>query len=172
MAIKESIIIVVLSVMISLIVNVFSPNSIPIIGQYRDLHTGDGPIVPPDSGPNDPPFIAVDVAELDFSQNAAVFIDARDPDEFECSTIPGSINIPFEELPEGDLGLYIDSCLGGVDKNQRIITFCSGEECDLSLHLARNMQALGYTNLAIFFGGSREWEKFGLEMERRKDCGE
>lgn len=172
MAIKESIKVVLLAVAVSLTVNVFSPNKIPVIGDYRDLHTGDGPIVPPDSDPNDPQFIAIDVAELDYSQDAALFVDARDPEEYECGTIPGAINIPFEWLPEGNLAAYFDSCFGGIDKDRRIITFCSGEECDLSLHLARNLQSVGYTNLAIFFGGSREWEKFGLEMERRRPCGE
>jgi 3-mercaptopyruvate sulfurtransferase SseA len=63
-----------------------------------------------------------------------------------------------------------DSTLG-VGPDYPIIVFCSGEECDLSLHLARNMQAVGYTNVAIFFGGAREWEKFGFEVERRRQCG-
>jgi len=99
-----------------------------------------------------------------------IFIDARSPEEFACGTIPGAVNIPFDELPEGDLTPYFDSALAGAPRDTRLITFCSGEECDLSLHLARNLQAVGYTDLLIFFGGSREWEKNGLEMERRAKC--
>ena len=77
-------------------------------------------------------------------------------------------------LMENDENLkqYLDSALGYVSKDQKIITFCSGDECDLSLHLGRNFQAFGYTNIWIFFGGSREWGNFGLEIERRQDCGE
>ena len=75
-------------------------------------------------------------------------------------------------MPEGNLESYIDSILGGVEKEHPLITFCSGGECDVSLHLARNLQSLGYPNVAIFFGGSREWEKFGLEVERRVKCDE
>ncbi len=170
MAFKEALIIILIAAVLALLVNAVSPSRIPYLGQYRDLHSDDGPVVPPTSEPGDPPFIAIDVAELDFSMKAAVFIDAREIDEFECGTIPGALNIPFDCLPEGDLGPYFDSCLAGLGRGTRLVTFCSGEECDLSLHLARNMQAVGYSNLAIFFGGAREWERFGLDMERRRQC--
>jgi rhodanese-related sulfurtransferase len=99
-----------------------------------------------------------------------MFIDAREPEEFECGTIPGSVNIPFEYLPEHDVEAYIDSALGGILKDHPVIIFCSGEECDVSLHLGRNMQQMGYENISIFFGGAREWQKFGLEIERRIPC--
>ncbi len=172
MLIRQIIILVVLSLIIGAGVNVLSPKGIDFIGSYRSLSSGDGPVVPPDAAPGDPPFIAVDVAEMEYSNHVVTFIDARDPVEFECGTIPGSINIPFDYLPENDVDIYIDSALGGLPKDRPYIIFCSGEECELSLHLARNMQQLGYTRTSIFFGGSREWETFGLEMERRKPCEE
>lgn len=142
-----------------------------MIGHYRDLSNSDGPIIPPETQKGDPPFIDINVAQLEHSDGKTLFIDARDPEDFECGTIPRSINIPFDYLPDGDLAPYFDSTMGGVAKNHPMIVFCSGEECDLSLHLARNLQAIGYSNVAIFFGGSREWEKFGLDMERRRQCG-
>lgn len=172
MALRQTIYILVIASALGLGLNLVSPNRLDFIGNWHDLHDGDGPILPPDIEPGDPPFIAVDVAQLDFSARAALFVDARDPVEFECGTIRGAINIPFEYLPEGDLEPYFDSVLSHLSKDERIIIFCSGEECDVSLHLARNLQALGYTDLAIFFGGSREWERFHLPIERRRPCNE
>lgn len=172
MIIRQIISIIIISVVFGLGVNLFSPNKIDYIGQYRDLHTGDGPIIPPSAYEGDPPFIAIDVAEMEYSLGKTIFIDARDNSEFVCGTIPGSINIPFDYLPEEDLEGYFDSALTGYDKSTNYIIFCSGEECDLSLMLARNMQDLGYENLAIFFGGSREWEKFDLELEKGDGCEE
>ncbi len=172
MTIKQALIIVALSVVLGLGVNPFSPNAIPVIGEYRDLQGGEDPVVPPEAMAGDPPFFAVDRALLEFTGKSAIFIDARDLAEFECGTIPGSVNIPFDYLPEGDLGVYFDSCLAGASKDTLLITFCSGEECDLSLHLARNFQDFGYNNLAIFFGGSSDWGKLELELERRRECGE
>jgi len=168
---RQILVIVGLSVILGLGLNTVSPNKIDVIGKYRSLSAGNGPIVPPSASEGDPPFIAIDLAELEYSQGTTLFIDTRDPEEFECGTIPGSINIPFDYLPEENLEQYIDSALGGAALDQAMIAFCSGEECDLSLHLARNLQAMGYTNVSIFFGGSREWEKFGLDIEKRRaDC--
>lgn len=169
-AIRQSVYILVIASVLGLGLNLVSPKRIDYVGEWRELQEGVGPIVPPSAEPGDPMFIAVDSALLDFNSRAALFVDAREPEEFECGTIPGAVNIPFDYLPEGDLGPYIDSALSHLPKGAKVITFCSGEECDLSLHLARNMQSLGYSNLAIFFGGAREWEKFELPMERRRQC--
>ena len=75
-------------------------------------------------------------------------------------------------VSEDDLEGYLNDALNGTPKDASIVIFCSGEECDLSLHLARNMQFLGYTRVMIFFGVSREWVKFRLEVERRSNCDE
>ena len=40
----------------------------------------------------------------------------------------------------------------------------------LSLYLGRNLQQIGYTNISIFYGGWREWQKYGLGEERREPC--
>lgn len=172
MVVRQMVSLLVMATLLGLGVNLFSPNRIDYIGKYRSLSSGGGPITPPSAAPGDPPFIGVDVAELEYSHDNAIFVDSREPEEFRCGTIPGSINIPFEHLPEENLGTYFDSCFSGADKNHLIIVFCSGEECDLSLHLGRNLNSFGYRNVFVFFGGSREWEKFDLEIERRVDCGE
>lgn len=170
MLIRQIVIITLVAAVLGFGLNLVSPNRIDFVGKYRSLSSGDGPIVPPDAGPGDPPFISVQVAEMEYSNYEVTFIDAREPAEFDCGTIAGSINIPFDYLPEDNLGAYIDSALGGLPKNHHLIIYCSGEECDLSLHLGRNLQELGYTNVSIFFGGWREWEKYGLEVERRESC--
>ena len=173
MAFKQAAYILIISAVIGLCLNLVRADRIPYFGQWREMHTGDGPITPPKPEPGDPPFVTIDGVQIDFNSGSTVFIDSRELEEFECGTIPGSVSIPFDYLPETiDFGSYFDSALGSIPQDKRVVIFCSGDECDLSVHLARNMQAVGYTNLAIFFGGSREWERFGLPMERRRECGE
>lgn len=167
---KQTLILLILAVMAGTARNLIFPEGIEWVGKWRSLSSSDGPIVPPSAEEGDPPFIAIDVAEMEHTLGKALFVDARDPEEFVCGTIPGSINIPFEQMPEGNLSGYFDSAMGGIAKEQVIIVFCSGEECDLSLHLSRNLQEFNYSNLMIFFGGAREWEKFELELERGGDC--
>ncbi len=167
--VRQAIILLLLSVVLALGVNSISPNGIPYIGNWRELSSSDGPIIPPEAEEGDPPFIGLEVARMEHDQGEALFIDSREPIEFACGTIPGSINIPFDYLPAENLEEYFDTTLG-VPKDHPIIIFCSGEECDLSLHLARNLQAFGYTGTSVFFGGSREWEKYGQPLERRPEC--
>lgn len=169
--IRQALILLILAAVVSLAVNLISPNKIAYVGQYRELSSGNGPVVPPTAEPGDPPFIDINVAQMEWTLGDAIFVDARDSAEYLCGTIPGAVSMPFEYLPEDGLEEYIDTTLGGVSKDQRIITFCSGEECDLSLHLARNLQDLGYTNVSIFFGGAREWEDAGYEIQRSPECG-
>ena len=169
---SQVIALLVIAAFLGVVRNLVPTNSIDFVGNWRTLSKGDGPIVPPTAEAGDPPFISIDVAQMEHSTEKTMFVDARDASEFECGTIPGSINIPFDYLPEENIDGYLDSALGGIDKDMGIIVFCSGEECDLSLHLARNMQYYGYTNLMIFFGGAREWEDYGLEMVRAVPCGE
>ena len=168
--VRQIIIIVAVAAVCGVGLNLVSPAKIDFIGKYRSLSSGDAPVVPPAAETGDPPFISVDVAEMEFSNYEVIFIDSREPEEFKCGTIPGSINIPFDYLPEGDLTPYIDSCLGGLPRDHHLIIFCSGEECDLSLYLGRNLQQIGYTNISIFYGGWREWQKYGLSEERRQPC--
>lgn len=170
--IKHALTLLIAAAMLGTATNIISPNKIDFIGKYRELSTGDGPIVPPSAEPGDPPFIDVSVAQMEHASGNILFIDSRDEYEFNCGTIPGSINIPFDYLPEiDDLSGYLDSALG-VDKDYPLLVFCSGEECDLSLHMGRLLQDYNYTKISIFFGGSREWEKFDLELERRESCEE
>ena len=58
MVIKQIFILLIVSILLGVGVNVISPNKIPFIGNYRDLSSGDGPIVPPSAQAGDPPFIA------------------------------------------------------------------------------------------------------------------
>jgi rhodanese-related sulfurtransferase len=168
--IKQATILLVISVVVGLGVNALSPNNIPYVGAYRTLSSGSGPVVPPEAAAGDPPFVDIQIAQLEFGTHSSVFIDAREPEDFECGTIPGSVNIPFERLPGENLSQFLDSALNHVGKDTPMIVFCSGEECDLSLHLGRNLAGNQYTKVSIFFGGAREWEKAGLDMERRKQC--
>ncbi len=169
MAGKQALIIVVLATVLGLTVNLFSPAKIPYVGAYRSISDSGDPVVPPAAMPGDPPFIGVDVAQLEYNAGNVLFVDAREPEEFECGTIAGAINVPFDYLPDDNLEQFFDSTLN-VPKDYPIITFCSGEECDLSLQLARNLQAFGYTNISIFFGGWRQWKKLNLPIERRRQC--
>ena len=86
-------------------------------------------------------------------RNKILFIDARDPEEFEDGHISGAINLPYFSIDE-----YI-SRLDKVDKTDPVVAYCEGADCDMSIRLGNELFARGYKKVFVFFGGWEEWEK-------------
>ncbi|WP_418187522.1 rhodanese-like domain-containing protein [Aliarcobacter lanthieri] len=87
--------------------------------------------------------------------NSALLVDARPNAKYMQETILGSISIPDTE---------IDKLVGRfpINKNERIVTFCSGYSCEKSNIVANKLIELGYTNVSVYAGGVPEWKKAGL----------
>ena len=60
--IRQAIILLAVSIALGFGVNLISPNRVDYIGKFRDLSSGDNPIVPPTAEPGDPPFIGINEA--------------------------------------------------------------------------------------------------------------
>ena len=85
---------------------------------------------------------------LDFLQNEVangrgLLIDSRMPQWFKNGTIPGSLNIPFPLLAEGNKRGYFDrilTLLGAIKQDgiwnffnaQKLLLFCNGPWCGQS----------------------------------------
>ncbi|MFN3871945.1 MAG: rhodanese-like domain-containing protein [Ignavibacterium sp.] len=88
------------------------------------------------------------------------FIDARMPDEFIEGHIKGALNIPFD----GDES-YRD-ILRNIKKDEILVTYCSGTECDLSILLGDELFERGYKKVYIFFGGWNDWLEKGYPVSK------
>ncbi|RBQ28523.1 rhodanese-like domain-containing protein [Aliarcobacter vitoriensis] len=87
--------------------------------------------------------------------NSALLVDARPNAKFMQETILGSISIPDTEL---------DKLIGRfpINKDEKIVTFCSGYSCEKSNIVANKLLELGYKNVSVYAGGVPEWKKAGL----------
>jgi len=90
------------------------------------------------------------VAKLIVSEDSTVvLIDLRPAGEFMQFTIPGSINIPYEEMLERDQSTYLGS------GNYKNIFFSNGDiKSGYAVALAAG---LGYSNCSSMKGGLNEW---------------
>jgi len=94
-------------------------------------------------------------AKSRFNQKNALFLDARNAEEYAEGHIPGALAFSANDFDK--LAPQILPQL--KDKHQELITYCHGSSCDLSLQLANNLMQQGYTNVKVFFGGLPEWKK-------------
>jgi rhodanese-related sulfurtransferase len=105
---------------------------------------------------------AIDVQqanELLQSDNTAKIIDVRTPAEFEAIHIPGSYNMPLDQLPEHQHEL-------GHTVQIPIILVCrSGARAEQALRL---LQQTDLPQLHVLVGGISAWEQQGLAVKRGK----
>ena len=121
--------------------------------------------VPPSAEDGDPPFISLDEAAALFQTPGVLFIDARDPEDFEVNRVKGSINIAYDYLPDENYEQYFTELEGRIPHDTRIVIYCSGSECELSLYMGRDLVLYGYQDVKIFYGGWNDWVNSGLPVE-------
>ena len=81
----------------------------------------------------------------------SLLIDARPNAKYLKGTIPSSLNIPDNKIPE-----YIGQ-LAEVPKDREILVFCGGWGCDKSPKVAGYLKKNGYTNVKLYQAGEPEW---------------
>jgi len=158
--IKQALIIIILAIIIAFVDNTVSNNRIPFFGSWPSITGSDTIVVPPSAEEDDPPFISLDEAATKFQLKSVLFIDAREPEDYELGRIRGSINLPYDYLED-----YWDKIAPSLSKEKGFVIYCSGSECESSLFLGREMAYEGFKNIYIFYGGWREWKKAGLPIE-------
>jgi rhodanese-related sulfurtransferase len=95
-----------------------------------------------------------------------LFIDAREPEDYKAAHIKNAINIPMDHFQD------YEYMLKNIDKNQPIVTYCAGSECDLSIVLGNVLFDKGYKKLYVFFGGWVEWQKAKYPIESSENKNE
>lgn len=99
---------------------------------------------------NQPKAIKIDIAYKLFQQGIR-FIDARMPEEYAAGHIKNAYNIPFD----GDQSYR--KILDRFSKDEIIVVYCGGSDCNLSTYLGNELFEKGFKNVYIFFGGWNEW---------------
>lgn len=102
--------------------------------------------------------ITIDDLYEDLKNNSdnIIVINALSAEAFEECHISGSINIPYNELPEK---------LNSLDKNKKIVVYCAHKLCSASTEAYKILDQAGFTNVYEYKGGIREWLQSGLKTE-------
>lgn len=156
----QLVVILIISTIAALAINSARGGGVAVIGNWPSgTRSGEEPVKPPSAEEGDPPFITLEDAVAKYQSPDIIFIDSRDPEDFDFGHIKRAINIPFEYIDE-EWEAYIES----LDRHRGYVVYCSGDECETSLHLGRYLQSFGFPNIFVFYGGWREWEDNGLPI--------
>ena len=100
-------------------------------------------------------------AKLLFDAGAALFLDAREPSDFQAGHIPGALQMTREDALDNP-----DRVKALPVRGRPIVTYCDGGPCEASLELARALVGAGYRKVLVFSGGYPEWVAAGHPVER------
>ena len=104
----------------------------------------------------EPMAINLEFAKYLSDKKSAVFIDARDPEDYDGGHIQNSINIPFDYYDD------YEDIIDSLDTATVYVIYCSGDECSLSMDLADYFfNELVFEKVLIFEGGWPQWRDAG-----------
>lgn len=185
---KNILFIITASVVIAFIYNLVNPNGLKLIRSERELiwesdslgsdvdliselSNESIPIVK-DSLPDsknlisskeefkEPKAIKIGLAYKLFNDGVK-FIDARPVEEFNEGHIKNAINIPFYESEN------YEKVLSKISKDEVIVTYCGGHDCDLSIMLGDELFSKGFKKVYIFYGGWNDWLENNYPIEKK-----
>jgi len=107
--------------------------------------------------------IPFDEARDRFFTGSVVFIDARAAEHYQEGHIQGAFNLPLAEFDQ-----RIDKVLPQFPGEALIVTYCDGEDCDLSAQLALKLKQLGYENVRVLHNGWNVWRNHQLPVQGEK----
>lgn len=157
--ILQAILITLASMTIGAVVNSVRPDR-DAKGQPRRLSWITPP--PPELGPGD--LVGLEEAEQLWLEGNAVFLDARQPQDYAAGHIANAHNLPVDRLAE-----FYPDVAGWLTPEGQIIVYCDGEDCELSHRLMTQLRELGYRHVRVLHNGWTVWRRAGLPIATGTD---
>jgi len=144
--------IIFLSGTIGLAVNGFRPDGIPWVENWQEKILNEqltGGL----------PAVSLKEVKEAYEGGYALFVDARDPDFFNADHIPGAVNLPVK-----DFDRVFPTLKARLLAAPRIIAYCDGASCEMSVELTEKLLFAGLEYVEIFTGGIQQWKAAGQRV--------
>ena len=145
--ISRAVVLIGIAMVFALATNAVSPRGIP-------LRT------PPAKIPEAGEFIRLEQAKEWWANGTAVFLDAREPVDFEAGHIANAFN-----LPAASFETHFEEIAPFLTPESQMVIYCDGTECELSHRVKDRLVDLGYPKGEILFDGWSVWRGAGLPIE-------
>ena len=141
---RRAVFIVLIGVVAGLVGNQISPRAIPLLA-------------PPEKIARVEEFIALGEARELWSRGLTLFLDAREPGDYEAGHIGNALNLPALSFET-----RFETVAPMLTPASEMVIYCDGRECELSHRLAESLRQRGYTNTHMLFNGWTAWKQAGF----------
>lgn len=149
----QSIGIIIISGALGICVNAFRAEGIPLMERWQEK-------VLNEQLTGGLPAVSLKQVKEAHKSGDALFVDARDPEFFEQGHIPGAVSLPVRDF---------DSVFPRLKEKlraaPRVITYCDGVSCEMSVELTEKLLFAGLEYIEIFTGGIQQWQGAGQPIE-------
>ncbi|MDZ7373676.1 MAG: rhodanese-like domain-containing protein [candidate division KSB1 bacterium] len=155
---------VALAVVLGLVVNGLHPRGVHLVTKKGPVGAGldEEPVLRAltDSSfnPTSPLIVNRETMQRLLSIPGTRLLDARAPEDFRRGHLPGAENLPYEEF------FKYAAMLAGMSRHTWIVCYCDGPPCDLAEKLAGELFVAGFTRVAVYRGGLKDWRKSGGQI--------
>jgi len=152
---KQIILIFILAISLGILRSFFLDNpDFTLIKRERIIEEVNTFIIPTDiSGPM---MVNLEFSKFHFDAGSAIFIDARDSEDYESGHIKDAINIPYDYYED------YEDVIDELNDGALYIIYCNGEDCSLSIDLADYLyHEKLFDKVLVFEGGWPEWRDKG-----------
>ena len=163
--IKSILLIITVSFLTGLGYNYFNQDGIPLIYEKQELVWEDEQVdenndVSEQDNNELPVPKAIELEKaLNLFESGAVFLDARSREEYKEGHITNAVSLPYDEFDtESEI-------IKTLDKNEPLVAYCGGTDCDLSVMLGNKLFEAGFNRVFIFYGGWKDWQQNNLPTE-------
>ena len=110
------------------------------------------------------PAVSLQEAREAYVGGYALFVDAREADFFKAGHIPGAVNLPVK-----DFDRLLPKLKEQLLAAPRVITYCDGASCEMSVDLTEKLLFAGLEHVEIFTGGIQQWKAAGEPVASNAD---
>jgi rhodanese-related sulfurtransferase len=153
----QAITIILLSGVFGLAVNGLRADGIPLVERWQEK-------VLNEQLTGGLPAVSLKEAKEAHAKGDALFVDARDAAFYEEGHIPGAVSLPVQDF-EMVFARLQEQLLAAP----RLITYCDGASCEMSVELTEKLLFAGFVQVEIFTGGMQQWKAAGLPVVFGRD---
>lgn len=159
-ALRQMLLLMVMASLIALAVNHWRETPLPLVGDWSAtarLTDREGKTLA----------IPLDQAKQLFERKTAIFLDARPQSLYEEGHISGALSLPWQDVTSA-----FTEIAGELEDDQTIVTYCDGENCELSHDLAMFLKEMGFTDVRVLINGWTVWQDAGLPSRKTGEADE